>query len=358
MKKFYLLFAVFALFSCSADNEEILHETGTFENLNAVVEIDGCESESFSFGTAGSIEVINDTEYLYVSVVAGDSYSLAHAKLHVANSEDAFPTVGKGNLPPGQMDHKMSFDPVLNSYTFKLPISDFEGCVYIASQSEFTDSTSSGTYWAGDIAGQSGNWYYFEYCIQTCESQDPICDLDAGPDNSKNITFSEAGAIPSWDEVRKLYLSLLADGVSRDGTFDPSIWDIINNFNERGVGGYSTTYTITEGDCSDTVELTINVVADPAEDPTCDLDAGPNNSKTITYSEAEAIPSWDEVRKLYLSLLANGVSRDGTFDPSIWNIINDFNQRGVGTYTTTYTITEGDCTDSVELSIIVVPDNS
>ncbi|WP_029036039.1 hypothetical protein [Salinimicrobium xinjiangense] len=188
------------------------------------------------------------------------------------------------------------------------------------------------------------------------QSQDPTCELSAGSDASKTITQSEANAIPSWDEVRKLYLSLLEQGVSRNGEFDPSIWDIINSY--TGPGAYTTTYTITEGDCSDSVELTINVVADASQDPTCDLDAGPDNSKTITYSEAAAIPSWDEVRKLYLSLLPQGVSRNGSFDPSIWDIINDFNQRGAGTYTTTYTITEGDCSDSVELSIIVVPDNS
>ena len=186
-------------------------------------------------------------------------------------------------------------------------------------------------------------------------SLDPDCELSAGADASKTLTKSEADAIPSWDEVRKLYLSILEDGVSRDGEFDPSIWDIINSYS--GPGSYSTIYTITEGECSASVKLTINVVANKPQEPTCDLNAGPDASKTLSYSEAAAIPSWDEVRKLYLSLLPQGVSRDGDFDPSIWDLINDFNQRGAGTYSTTYTITEGDCSDSVELTIIVVPDN-
>ncbi|MGB7842746.1 MAG: hypothetical protein WBL21_08150, partial [Salinimicrobium sp.] len=187
-------------------------------------------------------------------------------------------------------------------------------------------------------------------------ASDPICNLNAGADASKTITQSEADAIPSWDEVRKLYLSLLEAGVARDGEFDPSIWDLINSY--TGLGNYTTTYTITEGDCTDSVELTINVVPDPIQDPTCNLNAGPDSSKTISYSEAAALPSWDEVRKLYLSLLPQGVSRTGSFDPSIWNLIDEFNEKGAGTYTTTYTIIEGDCSDSVELSIIVLPDNS
>ena len=185
---------------------------------------------------------------------------------------------------------------------------------------------------------------------------DPTCKLSAGADNSKTITESEADALPSWDEVRNLYISLLDEGVSRDGEFDPSIWDIINSY--TGIGTYSTIYTVTEGDCTDSVELTIYVVADQTQDPSCNLNAGPDNSKEITYSEAAALPSWDEVRKLYLSLLPRDVSRTGSFDPSIWNLINEFNEKGAGTYTTTYTITEGDCSDSVELSIIVLPENS
>ena len=182
----------------------------------------------------------------------------------------------------------------------------------------------------------------------------------AGPDNSKTITYSEAQAIESWDEVRKLYLSLLATGVSSAGAFDPSIWDIINEFQNKGIGDYPTEYSLT-GDCSDSVILTISVIADPLEeDPCVNFSAGAANSKTISLSEATAIESWDEVRKLYLSLLDAGVSRDGSFDPSIWDLINAFNNSNdpLGDYTTTYTITNGECTASVELTVTVVADFS
>src|SRR5690606_8166516 len=97
-------------------------------------------------------------------------------------------------------------------------------------------------------------------------------------------------------------------------------------------------------------------------EPGCEsVEAGPDNSLTITQSQAEAIESWDEVRKLYLSLLAEGVSREGSFDPSIWDLIRRYNNPengGPGDYSTLYTVTEGDCTDSVTLTIIVVPDES
>lgn len=225
---------------------------------------------------------------------------------------------------------------------------------------------------AEDPLGEYSTTYYLEgdcsdsVVLTIIVGPDPILEdtcegFSAGADNLKVITYSEAVAIESWDEVRKLYLSLLETGVARDGDFDPSIWNLIDAFNdaENPLGDYTTTYTITEGECTASVELTIRVVADKQDEPVCDgVDAGPDNVKEMTVSEAAAVPSWDEVRKLYLSLLARGVPRDGVFDPSIWNLIDAFNatDNPVGDYTTTYTITVGECTDSVELTIRVIPD--
>lgn len=93
------------------------------------------------------------------------------------------------------------------------------------------------------------------------------------------------------------------------------------------------------------------------------VNAGPDNSTTLTVSQASALPSWDEVRKVYAGMLAPGVdNKSGTYNPSIWEMINDFNdpnrESKVDEYTLTYTLGTGDCTDSVELTIIVVPDQS
>ena len=182
----------------------------------------------------------------------------------------------------------------------------------------------------------------------------------AGPDNSVTLTVSEAIAIPNIDKVTKLYLSLLEPGVPINGTFDPSIWNIIKAFDSSGggnIGDYTTTYTI-DGECSDSVELTITVIPDLTDVPTCELDAGKDNMKVMTISEAIAIPNIDKVKKLYLSLLEPGIPQDGSFDPSVWNIIRAFDSNGGGNpgdYTTTYTIVDGDCSDSVELTLRIIP---
>ena len=126
---------------------------------------------------------------------------------------------------------------------------------------------------------------YLEYgdvhaLTASVEGNDACSTVSAGGDSSTTITVAEAEAIPSWDEVRKLYLSLLDEGVSRDGEFDPSIWDLIDAFNENPLGEFTTVYTVTEGDCSDSVILTINVVESMSSDPTCELSAGEDASKT------------------------------------------------------------------------------
>lgn len=266
MKKIYLLFTVLTFISCSVDNEDVLSAPNSFEGFNAVVETDGCESEYFSFGNAGFIDVRNDTEFLYVTIVANDTYELTRTKLHIADSENNFPTVGQGNLPPGQMDHKEKFDSAVKSHDFKLSLSNYEGCIYIASQSEFSNGADSETYWAGEINGNSGNWSYFEYCIQTCGPS--ACQIDAGPDDVWEISLSEAKAIGSEDELKHIYFNLLK--TRNDGTFEPSFTEIVDAFwaEDGGVGEYPVTYTVTnpENGCTDSVVWTLRVLPDSAEE--------------------------------------------------------------------------------------------
>jgi hypothetical protein len=194
--------------------------------------------------------------------------------------------------------------------------------------------------------------------VETDPIEEPVCEIDAGPDNSIILTYSQASAIESWDEVRKLYLSLLQAGVSRNGTFDPSIWNLINEFQSSPIGNFSTTYTIGSGDCKDSVILTVIVIPDPQEEPLCELDAGVDKIISLSVEQAVSLESWDEVRKLYLSMLQTGVPRNGDFSPSIKDLIRMFNDPNrsslEGEYTTNYSISDGDCVDSVELTVKVI----
>lgn len=265
MKKFLFLPLIAITFiGCSVDNEDLDFDPQQILEKNAVYEVEGCETQIWDFENSGRIHVTNDENNLYITISASEERSLTKARLQVGNTLEDFPLVGQGNLPPGQMEHQEDFFSGIDSHTFVLPLSGYADCFYIAANAIFSSGSNSSSLWAGDLQGNRGKWSYFEYCKQICS---PGCDpvVDAGADNSITIPYSEAAAIESWDEVRKLYLSLLEPQVPRNGTFDPTIWDLINRFNDEDAGGpgeYSTVYTIGEGECTDSVVLTVKVVED------------------------------------------------------------------------------------------------
>ncbi len=132
-----------------------------------------------------------------------------------------------------------------------------------------------------------------------------------------------------------------------DGTFDPST-DIPGVF----------TYTVLDGDCTDSATVTVEVTTD---DECAGFTAGNDNVGEVCETDVETtLSNLDEVREYYLDLLDDGVPTDGTFDPTIEEVSNQYqddlaNDDGLGDFTTTYTITDGTCTDSAELTIRIIP---
>jgi hypothetical protein len=407
MRKIYLFLMVALVYSCSVEDDSYLEYGDTF-SLTASAEADGCslsagadKSTTITVAQAEAIPSWDEVRKLYLSlldegvsrngefdptiwdlidafnenplgefttvytVTEGECSDSVVLTINVVDKLSSDPTCelsagedASKTITKSEADAIPSWDEVRKLYLSLLDEGvahngSFDPSIWDLINSYTGPGEYSTTYTI--IDGDCSDSVKLTIVVVPDGPSDPTCSLSAGADASKTITQSEANAIPSWDEVRKLYLSLLEPGVSKEGTFDPTIWDIINSY--TGPGAYTTTYTVTDGDCTDSVELTVYVVADPPADPTCNLILETESSKSITFSEAEAIPSWDEVRKLYLSLLPQGVSRNGSFDPSIWDLINNFNERGVGAYTTTYTVVEGDCTDSIKLTINVISDN-
>ncbi|SDS05328.1 gliding motility-associated C-terminal domain-containing protein [Gillisia sp. Hel1_33_143] len=246
---------------------------------------------------------------------------------------------------------------------------------------------------------------------------------------------------PSEDAIRNFYLGLLESGVPRNGTFSPDAGQIAQIYQNDadGLGDFTTTYTVGEGSCETSVNLTISVV--PVQDANAGtiediiVDCGNTNlvilnndilssnatvdgkftgtginadgnfdpsvgpgTYTITYSVGDGslcttpgtsdsttftitvgsnsvdfgtpttgivcesdvdalFPSFDEIRKYYLNLLASGTPRNGTFDPTPRELSEMYqnNIDKVGDYLTTYTLGTGDCQSSVILTVSVVP---
>ncbi len=264
----------------------------------------------------------------------------------------------------------------------------------------------------------------------TSDPTDPTDPCAVGTPTLRTICLADVDAIfPSIDEIRKFYLSLLDEGVATTGTLSPTASELAAQYqaDQDGLGDFSTTYTLTVGECTASVQLTVRIVEDvdagtngsvtlnenddpinlfdqlggnPTEggtwspgngifDPASDtpgtftytvgsdscadsatvtvtvnptdcegvVNAGEDNSIEVCNSDVRNL-NVNGVRNLYFSLLDEGVPTNGTFDPTISQLIDQFNLvSNFGDFTTTYTVTEGECSDSVVLTVTVIEAN-
>jgi large repetitive protein len=142
----------------------------------------------------------------------------------------------------------------------------------------------------------------------------PFCATDL----PTNLTAATAGGTWSGTGITNAAL----------GTFDPAI---------AGAGSFTITYSVTVGGCSDskTTSITVNPAPDAtitAAGPFCATDLATN------LTAATAGGTWSGTGITNAAL--------GTFDPAI---------AGAGSFTITYSVTVGGCSDSKTTSITVNP---
>lgn len=270
MKNFsFLPLLAFFFVACSVDNEDLQESDNQILTLNAeysASELCGTTTTNY-FDDFGSVQVMTEEGELVITVTGLDGASLLATKVHIVTDPAEFPTVGQGNLPPGQMDHKRSFDPAVESYTFRFDLEEYQaGNIYIATQSTFSDEGVVKETWAGNIAGNSGNWHYFEYELGPCEPSP--CEGIAGGDQVYTTTVDTFmffwGQSPS--RLRTFFQGyILEKGVNRLGTYDPDPATFFYEIRdaEDKTGTYTTTYTLTTEDgCTDTAQLTLHLISD------------------------------------------------------------------------------------------------
>lgn len=259
MKRILFFSLLVFLCACSTDKEEL--DNNEFQELDLSHEIDDCEIYSIKFGTYGEIEVRNFHDFLEVTVTSNDA-SINQLNLHFSHEVDDFPTVGNNKLIPARMMYINKFDPdtyeVKLTYSFKdLSIDGFYENLFIAAFAEFGSGKEKTGVWAGEDKTSNAEWSYFEYEVT------PFVYY-AGSDKLREITRSEVAVLPSYDEVRKLFANMLDEGVNRnDGVYSPSIKQITTYYNsldeEAKLDDFTLTYTLGEGECSDSAELTMRV---------------------------------------------------------------------------------------------------
>ena len=251
--------SAFCLGACSVDTVETESIDSQLLVLDATYTVDGCNITTFNFGDEGRIEVRNDLDFIYVNLFAHGDYEIAESYLHIASDISGFPTTRNGGIITTNMEHKFKFTPAVKEYTYKFPVDSYGDSFLVGAFTVFQLGKKKFNFWSGDL--QANKWSNFKY--------DLFDHPNAGADGSGEISYSAAKKLPSWDEVRKVYIKMLEPGVPQGvkiGSFNPDLWELINKFNDPGLGGvgeYTTVYTIGEGNCTDSVVLTLMVVPDP-----------------------------------------------------------------------------------------------
>lgn len=125
--------------------------------------------------TVGTVTVENDAETLFVTYTTIDDWMIKCNHLYVGSLENA-PTTPTGNPRIGGFPINQSFDPLVNTITYEIPLSSLDSCFIVAAQAEVLqvidgNIVDSQTAWgAGTRFVNIGNWAtYFAYCPGICD---------------------------------------------------------------------------------------------------------------------------------------------------------------------------------------------
>ncbi|WP_035643953.1 hypothetical protein [Flavobacterium sp. ASV13] len=222
MKKIILLMVfAFLIVNCtteplSTDMQTEAEQTNS-SSLTAKGTYSECDPISINimagqFTNSGKILVENDATNLYVTYTALPNWYFSEMHLYVGPYANV--PVTNGNPIPGKFPYKKSFNPLVQTYTFTIPLSsivlDSNKCLFIAAHSSMkniVNGTTVGTEtgWAGDIKFPGKNWAtYFNYCLRNCNTPPPVTTCDTAYMFGNN-TFIDLGISDKWGWAQEFF---------------------------------------------------------------------------------------------------------------------------------------------------------
>ena len=125
----------------------------------------------------GTLQIINDQDYLYLNVFLNEGWAATQSHVHIARTLAGIPQTKRGIPVPGQFAYSESYAPARDMVSFQLPLDDlgFEigETMYIAAHFDVALYSPTGaviqseTAWAGDQAGPGPRWWFFaNYALQ------------------------------------------------------------------------------------------------------------------------------------------------------------------------------------------------
>ena len=137
---------------------------------------------------AGTVNVSNDSEFIYITFETRDNWVILETHLEVANSSTAIPTTKSGNAIPGQFTYNNASHPdgiIIDEYQIPLEIYvPLENdTIYIAAHAVVSNGVTEEGAWANGTKFNENNWAtYFTYKAS-----------DSGENNTGGITQEEDG---------------------------------------------------------------------------------------------------------------------------------------------------------------------
>lgn len=102
--------------------------------------------------------------------------------------------------------------------------------------------------------------------------------------------------------------------------------------------------------------LSYNVCIPPQQEPVCEVYAGADKSVTYTRAYVESrVFSSNDVEPLFYELVSDDATPGGTLSPGVGVFLPSYERNPYQTFTTKYTVVDGDCSDFAILSITVIP---
>ncbi|MDX1545148.1 MAG: hypothetical protein R3214_14525 [Christiangramia sp.] len=256
MKKLFFLPLLLILGACS--NQEMEQDfEGEITAFDYEVEIQGCINIERNFGALGVLEVTNDKDFIYVSVVASSPKKISQVRLALFTAD------AMANLTGTAINNMVKYDlnPTLDKKTFLFPLYSTVNGSMVKNYPDdkvniLARATIDGTaVWAEgsqfDTGGGQG--YYFNYEIQTCQLEDTTTCDSAYMEG--DIELNTVYTTPKNWGWAQLFNS--AEGVSQ--TFPMYAGAGQNNHN--GEGTYVGDVTITWSQATGLVEAAVSLTS-------------------------------------------------------------------------------------------------
>lgn len=255
MKNYLFLTVLAGLLSvgCSVDNEEIVEDR--FFDFSAEVDCGANYNLKDGETILGRVVITNNKlgNIVYLKFIANEGYVINAIRYGYTDNVDGLPT-NNGGIIPGKLTME-EFDG-LDEVNMELKVD--HRFVYTARVDLGNDSGVNYSVWLGDILlGNKGSKYLtYTPCLNV---EDIPCYV--GTNKSVTLTnFYVRSQVYGVSLLERYYLNMLDAGVSRNGTFEPSIYSIIQDYKSNNFQTFTTEYTVVEEGCSESVSLSITVI--------------------------------------------------------------------------------------------------